>query len=134
MEPVNGYLAFDGKFFHSEEECHAYENKFQHEIRRRAVIEFFGEGMYLSNRSTVIPKDLQEHVAAIPEDDLIELWNQHLLPLFFVEVEQKTSLHSVIHEIPETGGTRSTTDPVDFFVMKSEAAYRLLAFVLDKNP
>lgn len=134
MEPVNGYLATDGKFFHSEEDCRAYENKFQCEIRRKAVIEFFGEGMYLSNCATGIPKDLQEYVAAIPEDDLIELWNQHLLPLFFVEVEQKTSTHSVLHEIPETGGSRSTTDPVDFFVMKSEAAYRLLAFVLGKNP
>ena len=132
MKPVCGYLASDGKFFHSEEECLAYENKFQCEYRRKAVISFFSNGEYLSDHGTSLPKDLHDHIAAITDDDLIELWNGHLLPLFFVE--QQDSTHSVLHEIPETGGSRSTTDPVEFFFMKSELAYKLLAFVLGKNP
>lgn len=132
MEPVNGYLATDGKFFHSEEECQAHEDKFQCECRRKAVISFFKEGEYRSDPGTSLPKDLCDYIAAIPEYDLIDLWNEHLLTLFFVE--QQGSTHSVLHEIPETGGSRSTTDPVEFFIMKSELAYKLLAFVLGKNP
>ena len=132
MEPVNGYLASDGKFFYSQEECQAHEDKFQCEYRRKAVISFFSNGEFLSDNGTSLPKDLHDHIATIPENDLIELWNGHLLPLFFVE--QQASTHSVLHEMPETGGSRSTTNPVEFFVMKSEAAYRLLAFVLGKNP
>lgn len=132
MKPVDGYLASDGKFFYSQEEYRAHEDKFQCEYRRKAVISFFREGEYLSDTGTSLPKDLHDYIATIPEDDLTELWNGHILPLFFVE--QQASTHSVLHEIPETGGSRSTTDPVEFFVMKSELAYKLLAFVLGKNP
>ena len=131
MEHVNGYLAEDGKFFHSEEECRAYEGSLECEIRRKAVIKCFREGEYLSGNSTSLPKDLRDHFAAISEDDLTELWNQHLLPLFLLE--QEGTARSVLHEMPEIGGSRSTTDPVEFFVMKSEAAHKLLAFVLGKS-
>lgn len=133
MEPVNGYLATDGKFFYSQEECQAHEDKFQCECRRKAVISFFSKGEFASDHGTSLPKDLHDHIKAIDEDDLIELWNGHLLPFLFAE--RQDSMHSaVIHEIPEMGGSRSTTDPIEFFVLKFEIALKLLAFVLGKNP
>lgn len=67
---------------------------------------------------------------------LTELWNEHLLPLFYLDcdgVSVRNSHLSAIYEIPDCGGSRSTTDPLDFFAMKAELAYRLLAFVLNKH-
>ena len=146
MEPVNGYLSSDGKFFRSAEDCRSYENRFQFEIRRKMVVEYFSS-VGFGGDSERLPKDLHDHIAAMPDNDLTELWNEHLLPLFYLDCDGasvRNSHLSAIHEIPDCGGSRSTTDPLDFFAMKatdpldffamkSELAYRLLAFVLNKH-
>ena len=132
MKPASGFLSSDNKFFHLEEECRVYEAKLQCEARRKTVINYFSQGEFASDGPTSLPRNLHDHIAALSEGDLLELWNEHLLPLFFVE--QVALAHSVLQEIPDTGSSRETTDPVEFFALKLETAYKLLAFVMGESP
>ncbi len=134
MKAVSGFLSSDGKFFESEEKCRDYEQKFMYEERRNLVIEEFASGALRSD-STSLPQDLLTHLETVSDEDITELWNSHLLYLFMnvAHPKQGESPLTVMHEIPELGGSRTTTDPLDFFILKAETAYRLLALVLGKS-
>ncbi len=134
MKAVSGFLSSDGKFFDSEEKCRDYEQKFAYEERRNLVIEEFKSGILLTD-STSLPRDLLPHLETVSGEDITELWNSHLLYLFMNDAHPKQgeSPSTVMHEMPELGGSRTTTDPLEFFILKAETAYRLLAFVLGKS-
>jgi hypothetical protein len=141
MEPVSGFMSFDGKFFPSEEGCRAYEDKLAYltELadRCQTVVKECKSGAIFSEKahnSSPIPQSLRDYIRTIPVDDFTDLWNGHLMPLF-VDSEgpvYERSFSNVLYEIPQHEGAREATDPWDFFVLKVETAYRLLAFVLGK--
>lgn len=141
MDPVSGFMSSDGKFFPSEEGCHAYEDRLAYltdlAVRCKAVVEECASGALFSEKgrnSSLLAKGLRDHIGAISEEDFIGLWNEHLMHLF-VDSEghmYERSFSSVLYELPASGGARETMDPWDFFVLKAETAYRLLAFVLGK--
>mgnify|MGYP000075312800 CR=1 FL=1 len=140
MEQVSGYIAFDGKFFASAEACKAHEDEIERiarvSNRVKAVVECFSQGTYLSKKSWVdslLPEPLLEFIAAIPEEDLEDLWNNQIMHLFLVE---EGSIHdrefrTAFHEISASGGSRKEND-WDYFMLRAEAAHRLLSFVLGK--
>jgi hypothetical protein len=140
MEQVSGYVAFDGKFFASDEACKAHEDEIQRiaEVfnRAKAVIECFSQGIYLSKKPLVdslLPEPLLEFIAAIPEQDLEDLWNNQIMHLFLVEecaIHDRES-RAVLYEIPASGGSRNGNDR-DYFMLRAEATHRLLSFVLGK--
>jgi hypothetical protein len=140
MEPVNGFLSSDKQFFLSADACREHEAEVARlsdiTDRSRAILEIFSTGMILSrdslNRSD-LPEALRQHLADIPEDDIENLWNNYLVALFTSEEESERegSISRVLYEIPASGGTRKSSAR-EFFLLKLETSYELLAFVLGK--
>ncbi len=102
--------------------------------RAKAVVECFSQGIYLSKPSWVdslLPEPLLEFISAIPEADLEDLWNNHILPLFLVEEGpvHDRDFQTALYGIPASGGSRRGVD-WDYFMLRAEAAHRLLSFVL----
>ncbi len=140
MKPVSGYVSCDGKFFLSAEACRAHEEEHERRTaiskRSKTVIECFASGTYLSKEAwadSPLPESLFSFITDIPEGDIEELWNNHLLHLL---VDDSGPIHekrfpSALYEIPAAGGSREA-NAWDFFMLKAETAYRLLAFVLGK--
>lgn len=146
MEPVSGFISFDGKFFTSSDACRAYEERVTRMAgfagRCQEIVEGFATGTFLSKpglHSSSLPKELIAHLSAIPEDDLIDLWNEHLIHLFLNANgdPEHEKIYSCLADLRCT-----TTEPegspvrgdalLGFYVLKAETAYKLLAFVLDK--
>lgn len=126
MQPVSGFMSFDGKFFPSAEECCLHEERVTRfsglAERCKAVVEGFRDGQLLygeGRTSPLVPAGLIDHLRAIPEDDLIELWNDSLVHLF---VDSEGPIHEKL-----------ILSDWEFFVMTAETAYKVLAFVLGKS-
>jgi hypothetical protein len=142
MERVSGYIATDGSFFTTAEACRAHEEEIERTTgmasRAKAVVECFSQGTFLSKKTwddSLLPAPLLEFIAAIPEEDLEDLWNNQIMHLFLVE-ERRVSedeFRKALYQIPASGGSRKAND-WDYFVLRCEAAYRLLDFVLNKTP
>ena len=140
MEQVQGYIAFDGKFFSSAEACKAHEDEIERIAgvanRAKAVVECFSQGTYLSKDSwadSFLPEPLLEFIATIPDEDLEDLWNNQIMHFFLVEegMIHDREYRTVLYEIPASGGSRKGND-WDYFMLRAEAAHRLLSFVLGK--
>lgn len=143
MEPVSGFMSFDGKFFSSSDACRSYEERHAHlsglAVRCKAVVDDCRSGVIFYEKgrsSSSLPKELLDYLGTISEDDFTDLWNEHLMHLF---VDGEGPMHEkplslLLNEIPDirVGGVGETADPWEFFVLKAETAYRLLAFVLEK--
>ena len=141
MEPVSGFISFNGKFFSSLDACRSYEERHAHlsglVVRCKAVVDDCVSGIIFSEKgrsSSSLPKELLDYLGTISEDDFIDLWNEHLMHLF---VDREGPMHEkplsiLLNEIPDFGGVGETADPWEFFVLKAETAYKLLAFVLGK--
>lgn len=141
MEPISGYVSSDRKFFVSAEACRAHEEELEHlaavSKRSKAVIECFASGVYLSQEAwahSPLPESFFNFIKNIPNVDIEELWDNHLQHLF---IDDSGPIHerfypSVFYEIPVAGGSREANE-WDFFMLKAESAYRLLAFVLGKQ-
>jgi len=132
MEPVSGFMSFDGKFFSSPEACRTYEERVTHlsglSDRAKAVVESCKSGSFSS-----LPGPLRKHLESISDRDFESLWNDHLMHLFVDEdgpVFEKR-FPAILYEVIPSGGPRES-DEWDFFELKAETAYRLLAFVLEK--
>ena len=92
MERVSGYIATDGSFFTTAEACRAHEEEIERTTgmasRAKAVVECFSQGTFLSKKTwddSLLPVPLLEFIAAIPEEDLEDLWNNQIMHLFLVE-------------------------------------------------
>ncbi len=138
MESVSGFLSSDGKFFTSAEACRAYEQEIARlaaiSKRHQEVLRFFSSGFYLSGSDGAqsgLPSSLTAFFAGLSEGDIEALWNDYLVFLF-VDADREQRGLTVLHEIPATGGCR-TSGPHDFCSLKMVAAYRLLAFVLGED-
>lgn len=137
MEPISGFLSFDGKFFSSSEACSAYEERLAHlsglAERCKAVVDACRSAGAFS--SPGFPKGLQEHLQSIPIEDYEDLWNEYLMYLFVEEDEfvyEKAIPERVVYEVYKTGEYNGGIGVWDCFELKAETAYRLLAFVLNK--
>lgn len=85
--------------------------------------------------SSSIPEDLLHHLRATPENNFIDLWKEHLMPLIVDSdgpVNEK-SLSSGLCKITDFGEGRETADPWEFIALKVETAYKLLASVLGQS-
>jgi hypothetical protein len=125
MEPVSGFMSFDGKFFSSSDTCHAYEERVAHlsglSERVRAVVESCRCGS-----SSSLPKDLRNYLESISDDQLEDIWTECLKHLFVDEgVVLDKKVPALLYEATES-------DVWDFFELQLETAYRLLVFVLNK--
>jgi hypothetical protein len=141
MEPVSGFMSFDGKFFSSSDACRSYEERQAHlsglAVRCKAVVDDCVSGVIFSEKgrnSSSLPKELLVYLGTISEDDFTDLWNEHLMHLF---VDSEGPIHekpfSILpNEIPHFDGVGEAAEHWDFFVLKAETAYKLLAFVLGK--
>jgi len=146
MEPVSGFMSFDGKFFTSSDACRSYEERHAHlsglAVRCKAVVDDCVSGVIFSEKgrnSASLPKDLLDYLASISEDDFTGLWNESIMHLF---VDRDGPMHEkplsiLLHQIPDFGAVGDTNfgetdDPWEYFVLKAETAYKLLAFVLGK--
>lgn len=139
MEFINGYISFDGKFFSSPAACLAYEEEVTRlsriADRSKAVVEFFQGN---KPRPFGIPTKLLEHLSSIREEDVARVWNDFLLYLFldgnelFYKKQGKPPLTSLYERLEILNGPRES-DERDLFKLKAETAYKVLAFVLEKE-
>ena len=147
MEQVSGFISFDGKLFTSSDACRAYEERVSRlsnfAQRCKTIVEGFASGSFLSEkglRSASVPEELISHLSSIPGDALIDLWNEELMHLFIDrkgETQHDTifsCLGALRRALDDSEGSSEAVDELfDFYVMKAETAYMLLAFVLEKQ-
>jgi hypothetical protein len=125
MEPVSGFMSFDGKFFSSSDACRSYEEGIAHlsglSERVIAVVESCSSGSF-----SPLPQDLRNYLKTIPSEELEDIWNECLRHLFVDEMtvlNRKSS--AFLYEVTESRVW-------EFFQLQLETTYRLLAFVLEK--
>lgn len=136
MEQVSGFIALDGKFFLSEEECKRHEvlvKKFRSlKSKTEALVAFFRNGEELPPE---FPETLSETLKDFEEDERIDLWNDFLVHLFFErdgrifyeDLEKKSYLHDVFNK----GKMPEVALLVGAFMDKVRLAFAVTAFLLD---
>lgn len=127
MEPVSGFMSFDGNFFTSPEACRVYEERlnyrFRLEERSKAVFKRCSTGSF--GTIDPLPPSLQEHMTAISKADLRSMWDAYLHPLF---VDPGCSFETLKEDFTAVEEAAYW----DFLELRTETAYKLLAFVLGK--
>lgn len=142
MEPISGFLSFDGRFFCSEDQCKSYERSLrrreQIEQRSQSVVKYISSGLFDSeegHRDLGIPYSLAECIRELPDEDITSMWNDHILHLFVgwgdgPGSRKLLSRDKVLYEVPALEGA-SELDEEGYAERMLEATFKILVFVLD---
>jgi hypothetical protein len=134
VEHISGFIALDGRFFLSEEECKEHEEDLREskalQERSEIIISSFKSGV----PSPVLPETLANLLGNLTDQEVVDAWNQFLLHLFldgdanlfYEERAHRTALHQAI----EIGGPVRPSTEEEYFMLKVRLAYEVTAFLL----
>lgn len=140
MENVSGFMALDGQFFRSEEECRAHELALNSakvlKEKSELIVTFFQSGDL--SLISQFPGGLARFLRELMDDELTDVWNQFLLHLFLdtnarLFYEDSVRYDVMLHEATEGYGAVTPREPGEYFLLKTELLFEVASYLLGKG-